>query len=264
MGEGVARGRGVCVPGETKALSTRTLCQAWRPAVEELAPLQQASGNLHEVAWAGCPDSEAGSWERVNVTFRRIHSCCSLPSSEVMGGVLVANLRAEFIRCCCESCGERRFWVFSGCSERFCAYGVRGGEGTQALSLHPHLYRVGLRKCAYRRTRPLGGGRRGHHLRDLRGVHWCAQKFARYFLVNGSNSISKMTHMQALAGQPSLHGYYACMVCWVKEAPRRNCRQNICETSFSPVRVFSVSSKLSIQVLGADALAFMDRQGSTS
>ena len=31
--------------------------------------------------------------------------------------------------------------------------------------------------------------------------------------------------MPALVGQPSLHGYYACMVYWNKEALRRNCRQ---------------------------------------
>ena len=55
VGEGVARGRGV--PGRTKALSTSTLCQVWRPAVKELAPLQQASGSLHEEAWAGCNES---------------------------------------------------------------------------------------------------------------------------------------------------------------------------------------------------------------
>ena len=33
---------------------------------------------------------------------------------------------------------------------------------------------------------------------------------------------------------------------------------------FSPVRVFSVWSELSFQVVGADALAFTDRYGSTS
>ena len=39
--------------GEMKTLSTSTRCAAWRPAVEELAPLQQASGSLHGEAWAG-------------------------------------------------------------------------------------------------------------------------------------------------------------------------------------------------------------------
>ena len=48
MGERAARGRGVCGPGGTKALSMSTLCQVWRPDAKELAPEQQASGSLHD------------------------------------------------------------------------------------------------------------------------------------------------------------------------------------------------------------------------
>ena len=44
--------------------------------------------------------------------------------------------------------------------------------------------------------------------------------------------------MLASGGQPSLHGYDACMVFWTKVALRRNCRQTYGETSFSPLRVF--------------------------
>ena len=47
--------------------------------------------------------------------------------------------------------------------------------------------------------------------------------------------------MLALARQPSLHGYEACMVYWAKEALWRICRQKQCETSFSPSRVFQFS-----------------------
>ena len=36
----------------------------------------------------------------------------------------------------------------------------------------------------------------------------------------------------ATAGQPSLHGYYACMVFWAQGAFWRNCRQNIRKTFF--------------------------------
>ena len=39
--------------------------------------------------------------------------------------------------------------------------------------------------------------------------------------------------MLALVGQPSLHGYYACMVYWNKGALRRNCKQKQYKTSFS-------------------------------
>ena len=45
----------------------------------------------------------------------------------------------------------------------------------------------------------------------------------------------------ASAGQPSLHGYDACMVYWTKGALRRNCRQKYGETSFSPLWVFLFS-----------------------
>ena len=37
---------------------------------------------------------------------------------------------------------------------------------------------LGLRRCAYRWTRPLGGGRWGHYLRDPRG-----QKTAPYVIM---------------------------------------------------------------------------------
>ena len=47
--------------------------------------------------------------------------------------------------------------------------------------------------------------------------------------------------MLALAGQPSLHGYDACMVFWTKGALRRNCRQIQSKTSFSPFWVFLLS-----------------------
>ena len=47
--------------------------------------------------------------------------------------------------------------------------------------------------------------------------------------------------MLASAGQPSLHGYDACMVYWAKGALRRNCRLKQRETSFSPSWVFLFS-----------------------
>ena len=40
--------------GGRKTPSTSTLCLVGRPAAEELASLQQASGKLHVEAWAGC------------------------------------------------------------------------------------------------------------------------------------------------------------------------------------------------------------------
>ena len=54
VGEGVARRRGFCELGGTKTSRTSTRGQFSRPVVEELAPVQQASGSMHEEAWAGC------------------------------------------------------------------------------------------------------------------------------------------------------------------------------------------------------------------
>ena len=64
------------------------------------------------------------------------------------------------------------------------------------------------------------------YLRDLQGVHWFTQKFALYFLGDGSDSYGKMPCVLALAGQPSLHGYYACMVCWANGAQELTCLPN--------------------------------------
>ena len=50
LGDGVVRGRGVCVPGETKALSTSTRCVVRRPAVGEFAHPQQTP---HVETWEG-------------------------------------------------------------------------------------------------------------------------------------------------------------------------------------------------------------------
>ena len=73
-----------------------------------------------------------------------------------------------------------------GCSLEPCAF---GGGGVLALQVYPFMRTgLGLRRCANRWTRPLGGGRWGHYLRDLQGVHWFAQKFAHYFLEDGSDS----------------------------------------------------------------------------
>ena len=51
----------------------------------------------------------------------------------------------------------------------------------------------------------------------------------------GSDSIVVML---TLAGLPCLHGYDACMVYWIREAPRRICRQKYGKTSFSPFWFF--------------------------
>ena len=67
VGDRVVRGRGVCVPGETKSLSTSTRLGVGRPAVEKLASPQQASERLHEETWAGLLQNQgrrfSGRWK---------------------------------------------------------------------------------------------------------------------------------------------------------------------------------------------------------
>ena len=62
----------------------------------------------------------------------------------------------------------------------WCILGVRGAPGgpvdvggVQALVFNPFMFtEPELRMCAYRRTRPFGGGRRRHHNRSLLKVQW--------------------------------------------------------------------------------------------
>ena len=76
------------------------------------------------------------------------------------------------------------------------------------------------RRCAFRWTRPLGVGRWRQYLCGPLKVHWLAQISVCYFGCDGSESTVRMTFVLAFAGQPSLHGYYACSVHWVTGALR--------------------------------------------
>ena len=145
--------------------------------------------------------------ERINVTFCWIQQhtascplrtglvCCLPPCAQ---GSSAAVTRVV---------GYGAFWAF------WVLLGVLCTCEVLALLVFPLMStRLGLRGCAHRWTRPLGGGRWGHHLRDSRGVHWLAQRCPSCFQVIGSDSIVVMLYMLALAGLPSLHGYCACMV----------------------------------------------------
>ena len=86
------------------------------------------------------------------------------------------------------------------------------------LVFHLMYTGLGLRRCAYRQTRPVVGGRWGAFY--SRGAVWFAQ-YCAFCCFQGNGMVP---YMLALLGQPSLHGYYACMVCWAKGAFWRNCR----------------------------------------
>ena len=96
-------------------------------------------------------------------------------------------------------------------------------------------------------SRPLGVDQLGHYLLDhweeSMGVHNTIFLFlfgkGVYFY--RGYFLDWKPYVLALVGQPSLHGYYACMVFWDKGALRRNCRPKKSKTSFSPSWVFLYS-----------------------
>ena len=176
--------------------------------------------------------------ERINVPFRWIWQHTA--SCPLRTGVV----------CCLPTCAQGSsaavtrivvhgaFWAFWVLLGVLCMW--------EALALPVcSLIRTGLgsRMCAYRWTRPLGGGR-------PLGVLWLLHQSAWKFRNRSSYYVGVMLYMLALVKLPSLHGYCACMVCWIKEAPRRDCRQSSCETFFSPIGVFLFNRNSSYRFLG--------------
>ena len=144
--------------------------------------------------------------ERINVTFRwikqHVSSCplfkagvaCCLPTCAQGSSVPAVETVASDVF-------GAFFWFFLGV---LCIWGV--------LVLLASLLctRLGLLWCASCWTRPLGGGRWGHYLCN----HWrecqAAHKIACFHLWFHECFMNGKPYMLALAGQPSLHGYYAC------------------------------------------------------
>ena len=190
--------------------------------------------------------------ERINVTFRWIKRHAAFCPWRT-GEVYFLPTCAQGSSAAVTDVGSGAFWALWVLLGVLCIWGVARFAG-----LSPMYTRLGFRRCAYRWTRPLGGGRWGHSLRDPWGVFWFAQKCARFIQGGGSDPISMVPYMIALAGQPSLHGYYACMVFWAKGAFWRNCRQILRKTSFSRFWVFLCSRKLYFLVEGCSCLASVD------
>ena len=173
--------------------------------------------------------------ERINVTFRwikqHVSSCplfrtgvaCCLPTcAQGLSVPVVGNS------------GYGIFWVFW---LLFCVLCAGGLLALLASLLHT---RLGFLWCASYWTRLFDVVQWGHY----RWNHWrecqAAHKIAFHYWERDV-FINWKPYMLALAGRPSLHGDYACMVYWNQGAPRRNCRQIYGETSFSPFRVFLIS-----------------------
>ena len=150
--------------------------------------------------------------------------------------MLFANVCAGYISSCFgECCYWRFFWASWFLLGALCIWGVL------ALLVSLLCARLGFPRCASCWTRPLGGGRWGHYLCNLRGEYLTVHRIAYMCFGIRGYSVKREPCVLALVGRPSLHGYYACMVYWNKGALRRNCRQKYGETSFSPSRVFLFS-----------------------
>ena len=121
---------------------------------------------------------------------------------------MLANVCAGLISSCYGELWDWHFWGFWASLQCFVRMRVL------ALLVYLLLCTVlGSHRCASCWTRPLGGGRWRHYLCNLWGDCLAAHKTAfKFFGVQVKFWMWKSC-MLALVGQPSLHGYYACMVC---------------------------------------------------
>ena len=136
--------------------------------------------------------------------------------------MLIAHVCAGFIRCCYGVCGVKCFWGILGAPGSF----VRV-EGTGSAGQPFMCARLGLRRCAHRRTRPVGRGRWRHYLRGLLGLHWFAQK---YVLQWEWMWFHRCDAVYACRSGTAHSPWLLCKVYWAKGTLRENCRQNLWET----------------------------------
>ena len=133
--------------------------------------------------------------ERINVTFRWIKrhtASCALRTGVV---------------CCLPTCAQGSSAAVQGVLG-VVHFGHSGAPwslvhmGGAGFAGFPLMYTgLGLRRCAYRWTRPSGGGRWGHSLRNSRGAVWFAQCCAFYCLQgNGSDPVVMVPKNASLSG----------------------------------------------------------------
>ena len=96
--------------------------------------------------------------------------------------------------------------------------------GSTSLAGLPVVYKTWVTQVASCWSRPLGGGWWGHYLCNFWEECLAAHKTACQCFGFHWELMDVEPYVLASAGQPSLHGYDACMVYWTKGALRRNCR----------------------------------------
>ena len=139
--------------------------------------------------------------------------------------MLFTNLCERFIRSGYGNLGYSCFWAFWFLLCALCMLEVLG-----LVFLPPSVYKAWvLLVCLFFGSRPLGVDLLGYYLLDhweeSLAVHNTAKNFGDGLYFCWGHFLGWKPYMLALVGQPSLHGYYACMVFWDKGALWRNCRQ---------------------------------------
>ena len=148
--------------------------------------------------------------ERINITFRWI-------KQHVASRVLLANVCAGSIRPCYGVGGERRVLGILGAPcDSVCM------EVLAFAGLYPHVHRI--RGDTHPFWAEVGGGIFCVTPSEFTGLH---KKCALFVQGHGSDSICVMPCMLASVGQPSLHGYDACMVYGITGELRGNCQLNL-------------------------------------
>ena len=148
--------------------------------------------------------------ERIDVTFRWIvPHAISCSFFEDRSGVLFAKV---CVRPCYGVSGKRRVLGILGAPSDsvYMGGGREGGreEGGAGFAGLPHMSTgSGLRRCAYRCTRPLGGGRWGHYLRGPMGVHRFLHRCAWKVKGCSSYNVGMMLKMLTLVRLHGLHGH---------------------------------------------------------
>ena len=170
--------------------------------------------------------------------------------------MLFANVCAGFISSCS---GECCYWIFLGfLVSSWCIW--RG----LALLVSLLCTRLGFHRCASCWTRPLGGGRWGHYLCNLRREYLTNHSVAYMFFGIRGCDLKIEPYMLPLVGRPSLHGYYACMAYWAPGALWRNCRQKQRETFFPSMGFFLLSRNSRERFWGLILCFFLGWDGQAS
>ena len=226
-----------CAEGEVPTAANLNLyrggnsCVRWHCDGE---PLFGVVGDSKLIVSVGFGSHAPFKWKGKSCTDGEASACC-LGHGDIL--VMDGQCQDEFLHCTDPGLERERINVRFRWVEQHAA-----SCPLRALQVFPLMSAgFGLRRCADRWTRPVGGEVGGGIICVTLGEFTGLHKKVPQVIVGVEVLPFSMLYVPASAGLPSLLGYYACMELWVKGAFRRNCRQILCKTSFSRLRVFLFS-----------------------